>query len=522
MILVFNFEDKIRFGCRLLARPIYLTNLIGLMKLKMYKLQQLTFSNRYARLPEHYYSRVRPTPLPAPYLVSFNASAARLIDLNSDEAQRPDFAEHFSGNRLPPDAEPLAMLYAGHQFGQFVPQLGDGRAIMLGEIRNHAGEHWEVQLKGSGVTPYSRRGDGRAVLRSSIREYLCSEAMHALGIPTSRALCIVGSAEPVYRETAETAAVLTRLAPTHVRFGSFEVFAYRGQQENIAALADFVIAHHYPEFADATDKYRLFLLAVTQRTAKLMAQWQAVGFCHGVMNTDNMSILGLTLDYGPFGFMETFDPGYICNHSDPQGRYAYDQQPQVGLWNLACLAHALSKLVDEVARAEILESYAPTYHQHYLSLMAAKLGLSDESIEDFPLIEAWLELLQRNRMDFTLSFRSLSDFNTASDMDNHVLRDQFMDRATFDTWANDYRARLLSENSKDSERKVRMDAVNPKYVLRNHLAQQAIEQAERRDYSEIDSLLALLSKPYDEQPEMQRYAEPPPESARHIVVSCSS
>ena len=488
----------------------------------MHKIQQLKFSNRYARLPEHFYSRVRPTPLPTPYLVSFNAGAAKLIDLDATEAQRPDFAEHFSGNRLPPAAEPLAMLYAGHQFGQFVPQLGDGRAIMLGEIKNHAGEHWEVQLKGSGVTPYSRRGDGRAVLRSSIREYLCSEAMHALGIPTSRALCIVGSDEPVYREYVETAAVLTRLAPSHVRFGSFEVFASRGQQEHIVALADFVIAHHYPEFVGATDKYRLFLQAVTQRTAKLMAQWQAVGFCHGVMNTDNMSILGLTLDYGPFGFMETFDPGYICNHSDPQGRYAYDQQPQVGLWNLACLAHALSKLVEEPARDEIMENYAPTYYEHYLSLMAAKLGLSDASMADFPLVESWLELLQRNRMDFTLSFRGLSDFDTKPDADNSHLRDRFMDRATFDVWANDYRSRLSSENSNDPERKVRMDAVNPKYVLRNYLAQQAIEQAERRDYTEIDRLLALLSKPFDEQPEMERYAEPPPESARHIVVSCSS
>lgn len=488
----------------------------------MRKIHQLTFANRYARLPEHFYSRVRPTPLPAPYLVSFNASAAKLIDLDAAEAQRPDFAEHFSGNRLPPDAEPLAMLYAGHQFGQFVPQLGDGRAIMLGEIRNHAGEHWELQLKGSGVTPYSRRGDGRAVLRSSIREYLCSEAMHGLGIPTSRALCIVGSDEPVYREYAETAAVLTRLAPSHVRFGSFEVFASRGQQEHITALADFVIAHHYREFADATDKYRLFLEAVTQRTAKLMAQWQAVGFCHGVMNTDNMSILGLTLDYGPFGFMETFDPGYICNHSDPQGRYAYDQQPQVGLWNLACLAHAMSRLVDEPMRDEIMESYAPTYYQHYLNLMAGKLGLTNSSMADFPLIEAWLELLQRNQMDFTLSFRKLGDFKTALDADNSRIRDQFVDREAFDVWAQDYHARLSNENSDDQARKVSMDAVNPKYVLRNYLAQQAIEQAERGDYSEIDRLLALFSKPFDEQPEMERYAEPPPESARHIVVSCSS
>lgn len=489
----------------------------------MHKLHQLNFANRYANLPDHFYSRVKPTPLPAPYLVSFNANAARLIDLNSDEAQRADFAEHFSGNRLPPNAEPLAMLYAGHQFGQFVPQLGDGRAILLGELSNRAGERWEVQLKGSGITPYSRRGDGRAVLRSSIREYLCSEAMHALGIPTSRALCIVGSDEPVYRETAETAAVLTRLAPSHVRFGSFEVFFYRGQYQHIKALADFVITHHYPEFAEAGDKYRLFLKAVTLRTARLMAQWQAVGFCHGVMNTDNMSILGLTLDYGPFGFMEIFDPGYICNHSDPQGRYAYDQQPQVGLWNLACLAQALSMLVSEAESDEIMESYAPTYYEHYVSLMGAKLGLNEPAIEDWPLISAWLTLLQNNRLDYTNTFRSLGNFDTDASADNRALRDQFMDRESFDAWAQTYRLRLLSQSGTAAERKARMDAVNPKYILRNHLAQVAIEKAEQlRDFSEIDRLLALLSRPFDEQPEMGRYAALPPESARHIVVSCSS
>jgi hypothetical protein len=487
----------------------------------MHKLHQLNFANRYAHLPEQFYSRVKPTPLPSPYLVSFNTRAARLIDLNSDEAQRADFAEHFSGNRLPPNAEPLAMLYAGHQFGQFVPQLGDGRAITLGEIRNHAGEHWEVQLKGSGITPYSRRGDGRAVLRSSIREYLCSEAMHALGIPTSRALCIVGSDEPVYRETAETAAVLTRLAPSHVRFGSFEVFFYRGQHEHIAALADHVIDNHYPEFSDADDKYRLLFKEVTSRTAKLMAHWQAVGFCHGVMNTDNMSILGLTLDYGPFGFMERYDPGHICNHSDPQGRYAYDQQPQVGLWNLSCLAQALSGLVSKADSDEILESYAPAYYQHYVALMGGKLGLYDPALEDFSLIDGWLKLLQNNRLDYTNSFRDLGNFDSAASADNHALRDQFTDRAAFDAWAAQYRARL--NNNTDAVRKARMDEVNPKYILRNHLAQIAIEQAEQqRDFSEIDRLLDLLSNPYDEQPEMQRYATPAPESARGIVVSCSS
>ncbi|MGB8516360.1 MAG: YdiU family protein [Gallionella sp.] len=487
----------------------------------MLKLHQLTFSHRYARLAPHFYSRVYPTPLPAPYLISFNPDAACLLGLSAAEAWRDDFAEHFSGNRLPPDAEPLAMLYAGHQFGHFVPQLGDGRAIMLGEISNQAGEHWEVQLKGSGITPYSRSGDGRAVLRSSIREYLCSEAMHGLGIPTSRALCIVGSDEQVYREKIETAAVLTRLAPSHIRFGSFEVFFYRGQYEHIKTLADFVIENYYPQFIAADDKYRLLLNEVAQRTAKLMAQWQSVGFCHGVMNTDNMSILGLTLDYGPFGFMENYDPAHICNHSDPQGRYAYNQQPQIGLWNVSCLAQALSRLVSEADIEVILENYAPTFYRHFVALMGGKLGLENPVMEDFPLIEAWLKLLHENHLDFTNSFRMLSDF---SGNDFHfALRDQCLDIAAFDVWAEKYRTRLQHEGLTDAERKTRMNTLNPKYILRNYLAQNAIALAEsQRDFSEIERLLALLRKPYDEQPEMQRYAEPAPEAARHIMVSCSS
>ncbi len=489
----------------------------------MHKLEQLNFENTFARLPDSFHSRLYPTPLPEPYLVSFNTNAARLIDLDSAEISRADFTEHFTGNRLLPGAEPLSMLYAGHQFGHFVPQLGDGRAILLGEIRNHAGELWDVQLKGAGITPYSRQADGRAVLRSSIREYLCSEAMHGLGIPTSRALCIVGSDEEVYRERIETAAVLTRLAPSHVRFGSFEVFYYRGQHEHLATLADYVIARHFPHLVDDADKYRLFLNEVTQRTAKLMAQWQAVGFAHGVMNTDNMSILGMTFDYGPFGFMENYDPGYICNHSDPRGRYAYDQQPQVGLWNLACLAQALSPLIPAEQAHAVLDGYAPAYHQHYVSLMGAKLGLGKNSEDAIQLIGSLLEMMHANQIDYTNLFRSLGNFNSSADAANHTLRDQFIDRTSFDAWAETYRARLKLEPYTDSERKARMDAVNPKYILRNYLAQNAIERAEKhRDYTEIDRQLILLAKPFDEQSEMESYAAAPPDWARQIEVSCSS
>jgi uncharacterized protein YdiU (UPF0061 family) len=489
----------------------------------MNKLEQLSFENTYARLPDNFHSRLYPTPLPNPYLVSFNASAARLIDLDSAEMSRADFAEYFIGNRLLPGAEPLSMLYAGHQFGQFVPQLGDGRAILLGEIRNRAGELWDVQLKGAGITPYSRSADGRAVLRSSIREYLCSEAMHGLGIPTTRALCIVGSDEQVYRESIETAAVLTRLSPSHVRFGSFEVFFYRGQHQHIATLADYVIARHFPHLVDDADKYQLFLNEVTQRTAKLMAQWQAVGFSHGVMNTDNMSILGLTFDYGPFGFMESYDTEYICNHSDPRGRYAFEQQPRVGLWNLACLAQALSPLIPIKQAHAVLDGYAPAYHQHYAKLMGAKLGLGNATQDDIQLIEQLLEMMYASHLDYTNLFRSLGNFSSAANATNNLLRDQFFDRGAFDAWGATYRARLQHEPGTDSARKARMDAVNPKYILRNYLAQISIEKAEKhRDFSEIDRLLNLLGKPFDEQPEMESYAAAPPEWAQQIEVSCSS
>ncbi|MFZ5660218.1 MAG: protein adenylyltransferase SelO [Pseudomonadota bacterium] len=489
----------------------------------MRPLEDLDFDNSFARLPEPFYSRVMPTPVPAPELLSYNETAAALLDLDPREAQRPEFVEYFSGNRPLPGSEPLAALYAGHQFGHYVPQLGDGRAILLGEVRNRAGERWELQLKGAGRTPYSRGGDGRAVLRSTIREYLCSEAMHGLGIPSTRALCIVGSELEVYRESVERGAVLLRLAPSHVRFGSFEVFFYRDQHAELKLLADYVIERHYPELADGDDRYVRFFQEVVLRTARLLAQWQAVGFAHGVMNTDNMSILGLTLDYGPFGFLDRYDPGFICNHSDHAGRYAFDRQPQIGLWNLTALAQALSPLVPVEAAREALGRYGPAYATHYVELMCAKLGLRDHTREDIPLVTDLLQLLHASQVDYTGFFRALGGFSTETAAANAPLRDLFIDRVAFDAWAARYRTRLLADGSPDGERKARMARVNPKYVLRNYLAQIAIDRAvEARDYSEIDRLLALLRRPYDEQPDMQAYAAPPPDWAQHIQVSCSS
>jgi hypothetical protein len=489
----------------------------------MKKIEQLIFENSFAKLADAFYSRVVPTPLPEPYLVSFNADAAKLLDLDHTEVQRGDFAEHFIGNRLLPGSDPLAMLYAGHQFGHFVPQLGDGRAILLGEVKNQAGERWEIQLKGAGTTPYSRSGDGRAVLRSSIREYLCSEAMHGLGIPTTRALCVVGSDDEVYRETIETAAVVTRISPSHVRFGSFEVFYHRNQPQEIAQLADYVIERHFPHLLSAPDKYPKFLHEVVARTAKLMAQWQAVGFAHGVMNTDNMSILGLTFDYGPFGFMDSYNPDYVCNHSDHSGRYAYEQQPRIGLWNLARLAEALTPIIEINDANAALAKYKSIYAAHYAALMCRKLGLANTEQEDVALVNGLLKIMQANQIDYTYFFRGLGEFETSPEAGNATLRDQFMDRAAFDAWAEAYRNRLQAARSIDAERKLSMDRVNPKYILRNYMAQAAIQQAVQfKDFSEVDRLLQLLRHPFDEQPEMESYAALPPDWAGQIEVSCSS
>ena len=487
----------------------------------MQTLEQLNFQNSFAELPGGFHVRLAPTPVPSPYLVSFNTDAARLIDLHPDEARRPEFAAYFSGSRALPGAEPLAMLYAGHQFGHYVPQLGDGRAILLGEVRNSRGESWDLQLKGAGLTPFSRQGDGRAVLRSTIREYLCSEAMHGLGIPTTRALCIVGSDMEVYRESIESGATLLRMAPSHVRFGSFEVFYYRGQVEQIKTLADYVIARHYPELADAADPYPAFLREVSLRTARLIAQWQAAGFAHGVMNTDNMSILGITLDYGPFGFLDHYEHGFVCNHSDHQGRYAFDQQPDIGGWNLACLAQALTPLMPVEAARDALNAYGAEFTRHYVDLMGRKLGLQQPGEQDLDLITGLLDLLHENRVDYTLFFRALGDFRPGEA--NAGLRDHFLDRPGFDAWASRYAARLRAQGTSDAERKARMDAVNPKYILRNYLAQIAIDKAvTQRDFSEIDRLLAILRRPFDEQPENAAYAAPPPDCASRIQVSCSS
>lgn len=493
----------------------------------------------FAALGERFFTRLPPTPLPSPYLVGIAPAAAALLGWDTDMAKRQEFIEIFAGNRLPSWADPIATVYSGHQFGVWAGQLGDGRAIRLAEAQTSDGP-WEVQIKGGGLTPYSRMADGRAVLRSSIREYLCSEAMAALGVPTTRALTIIGSDAPVRRETIETAAVVTRMSPTFIRFGHFEHFAAHDDVAALRQLADFVIDRFLPACREAADPYVALLREVSLRTADLVAHWQAIGFCHGVMNTDNMSILGLTIDYGPFGFLDGFDANHICNHSDTQGRYAYSQQPQIAFWNLHCLAQALLPLwLDreaenaEGAREAAVEAarealdpfrarYAAAFFRHY----RAKLGLATVpeggDTGDEPLLTDLFRLLHSQRVDYTLFWRNLARISSSDGTQDAPVRDLFLDRAAWDAWAETYRARLRAEQSQDAARARSMLAVNPKYVLRNHLAETAIRRAKEKDFSEVERLLQVLSRPFDEQPEAESYAALPPDWAAGLEVSCSS
>jgi serine/tyrosine/threonine adenylyltransferase len=493
----------------------------------------------FLALGADFLTRLPAAPLPAPYVVGFSDDAARTLGLAPAVRDAPGFAELFCGNPTrdwPAGALPYAAVYSGHQFGVWAGQLGDGRALGIGELA-HDGRRYELQLKGAGRTPYSRMGDGRAVLRSSIREFLCSEAMHHLGIPTTRALTVIGSDHPVPREEIETAAVVTRVAESFVRFGHFEHFFSNDRPDQLRALADHVIARFYPACRDADDPYLALLDAVMARTAALVAQWQAVGFCHGVLNTDNMSILGLTLDYGPFGFIDAFDANHICNHSDTRGRYAYRMQPRIAHWNCFCLAQALLPLLglqhdaaDDDARAEraaddaqaVLARFPEYFGPTLERAMRAKLGLELTHDDDAALANQLLEIMHASHADFTLTFRHLAQVSKHGPHADAPVRDLFVDRAAFDQWATRYRARLALEARDDAARAAAMNQVNPKYVLRNHLAETAIRRAKEHDFSELERLARVLRRPFDEQPESAAYAALPPDWAGSLAVSCSS
>ena len=480
--------------------------------------QRLAWNNRFARLGEKFYTRLQPQALPAPYWISRNQAVARELGIDESWLASPEALNALAGNSVLPGSEPLASVYSGHQFGQWAGQLGDGRAILLGELDTPLGG-MEVQLKGAGKTPYSRMGDGRAVLRSSIREYLCSEAMHGLGIPTTRALFLAGSDAKVLREEIETAAVVTRTAPSFIRFGHFEHFSYNDMHAELKSLADFVIDSFYPACRDAPNPYAALLEAVSERTAHLMAAWQAVGFCHGVMNTDNMSILGLTIDYGPFQFLDAFDPTHICNHSDTQGRYAYNKQPNMAYWNLFCLGQALLPLIGEQDQAlAALEPYKSIFPAALEAKMLAKLGLTEEGPDSKTLIESTFKLLASNKVDYTIFWRRLCAFTPQSG--HEPLRDLFFDRESFNAWALQY-SELLAHESIG----LRADLMlknNPKYVLRNHLGEEAIRAAKLKDYSKLHTLSDVLQSPFDEHVAQDSLAGFPPDWASSIEISCSS
>ncbi|NVO06723.1 MAG: YdiU family protein [Rhodoferax sp.] len=480
----------------------------------------LAWTHSFAALGESFSVPMQTTPLPAPYWVGHCAALGAELGLEPGWMTSDTWLQALSGNGTLPGSQPLSSVYSGHQFGVWAGQLGDGRAILLGEAK---GQEW--QLKGAGLTPFSRMGDGRAVLRSSIREFLCSEAMHALGIPTTRALCVTGSDAPVRRETLETAAVVTRVAPSFIRFGHFEHFSFNNLHDELKTLADYVIERFYPECRDTAawsgNRYAALLAAVTGRTADLLAHWQSVGFCHGVMNTDNMSILGLTIDYGPFQFLDSYDPGHICNHSDHQGRYAFDKQAQVAYWNLYCLGNALLPLIeDQDLAVSALDTFKTRFPEALALRFGAKLGLQTGQAAPDALLQDIRKLLAAGAVDFTIFWRRLSHWVRAQDPADASVRDLFLDRAGIDAWLASFGA--LHPAEARAQASERMLCSNPKFVLRNHLGELAIRAARQKDFSVVADLLKVLQSPFDEHLEHVAFAGFPPDWAAGIEISCSS
>jgi uncharacterized protein YdiU (UPF0061 family) len=486
---------------------------------------RLGLQHTYFSLPSRFYARVRPTPVANPHTVVFNQALSAQLGLEA--CVGGSAASLFSGNQLPDDAEPIAMAYAGHQFGGFVPQLGDGRAILIGEIRARDGSLWDLQLKGSGLTPFSRGGDGRAALGPMLREYLVSEAMAALGVPTTRSLAVVTTGERVYRSTALPGAVLTRVAASHVRVGTFEYFAARGDQEALQTLLQYVIGRHYPSAAEAESPALALLEAVKQRQTELIAKWMLLGFIHGVMNTDNVALSGETIDYGPCAFMDDYDPNTVFSSIDHHGRYAFAQQPTIAQWNLARFAETLLPLIDpDVERAvaaatELLQPFVAQVDSLVQWGLGRKLGLSSVMDGDAERIGALLECMRQSRADFTLTFRRLSRL-AADPSARPAVRELFAADSDIDRWLQDWQQRLQHAPESPERRAAGMRAVNPAYIPRNHRVEAALVAAEGGDLSLFQRLLQVLQRPYEDQPGMDEYGAPPLPSERVLHTFCGT
>jgi uncharacterized protein YdiU (UPF0061 family) len=478
------------------------------------------FDNTYARLPEAFYVRLDPVPVRKPQLVVFNEALARVLGLNPDALKGDEGAAVFAGNRIPAGADPLAQAYAGHQFGTFT-MLGDGRAILLGEQVTPNGERFDIQYKGSGRTPFSRQGDGRAALGPMLREYIISEALHALGIPTTRSLAVVTTGEPVFRETTLQGAILTRTAASHIRVGTFEYAAAQDKPNELRALADYTIGRHFPDLARAGNPYLALLESVMQRQASLVARWLLVGFIHGVMNTDNMTLCGETIDYGPCAFMDAYDPNTVFSSIDFNGRYAYGRQPQIAQWNLARFAETLLPLIDEDRQKSVsmandaISGFSDTFRDYWLAGMRAKLGLSNQEADDGALVKDLLACMQRRGADFTNTFRDLAS--------GSLPEASVFETPDFKQWFERWQARL--ERQPDSRKASRrlMDAHNPAVIPRNHRVEEALEAAvERGDVTVMENLMEVLSHPYRNPPEQAGYHLPPPPSAQPYRTFCGT
>lgn len=485
------------------------------------------FQNSYSALPDSFFARVAPTPVAAPRLIKLNRRLAVQLGLDPDLLDSPEGAEILAGKTVPAGADPIAMAYAGHQFGNFVPQLGDGRAILLGEVIDTNGIRRDIQLKGSGPTPFSRRGDGRAALGPVLREYIVSEAMFALGIPTTRSLAAVITGEPVIRETVLPGAVLTRVASSHIRVGTFQFFAARRDTDAIRRLADHVITRHYPDLLNAQQPYHALLASVVARQAELVARWLLVGFIHGVMNTDNSSISGETIDYGPCAFMDAYNPSQVFSSIDEMGRYAYANQPRIALWNLTRLAECLLPLFsDEQEKAveqaqEILGAFPEIFSKAYQAGLRRKVGLFTERDGDEALIQDLLDAMAKNQADFTLTFRKLG--NAAGGEAADDARAQFMDPAAFDEWAKRWHERTALEPQSATERQAAMNAINPMFIPRNHRVEAVIQAAVNNDnYAPFEELVKVLAKPFDDQLDYAAYADPPLPDQRVLQTFCGT